>query len=107
MPERDDYEFPADLPGGPAGDALGWTTATILLAALLLALFNAQSFRSWAEDLPPGPNTPALVRVASGWETAMATAGLGEPQTRMRRGWNRAQQTRWPGQPGAIEQAQR
>lgn len=103
----DSYEFPTDLPAdvdGGAG-ALRWTAGVVVLATVLLALTNAQSIRSWTEELPPGPRVLQLVEAANGWEAG--TAGLGWPRARLHRLWRGMEEVRWTGRPKRVEAAQR
>ena len=46
-----------------------WTSATIVVAAALLALFNAPAIGAWFDDLPPrGATEPLRAR----WKAAQA-----------------------------------
>lgn len=103
----DSYEFPTDLPADANGGAgaLRWTATVIALATLLLALTNAQSIRSWTEELPPGPRVLQLVAAANDWEAA--TADLGAGRARLHRVWRGMEEARWTGPPERVEAAQR
>lgn len=108
---RDTYEFPADL-ADDAGDetgaaALRWTATVVAATAGLLALFNAQAIRGWAEELPPGPGTIRVVAAAEAWEEGAARAGFGAGHARMRRAWKHVENARWSGNGPVIEEARR
>ena len=101
----DAREFPtqlADDPDGGAG-ALGWTTGVIALTAAALALFNAGSIATWAEDLDPGPATIKVVTVADAWQDATARLGLGAAHADLHRAWTRAQSAHWSGYEGGQD----
>lgn len=102
----DAYEFPADLPGEETG-SLRWTAGVIALATLLLALLNAQSLRSWAEDFEPGPRANRVAAVARGWEDTTATFGLGVPQAKLRKGWKVVESAQWTPREAEVEEARR
>jgi hypothetical protein len=108
---RDSYEFPADL-AEDAGDdsgagALRWTASVVALTAALLALFNAQAIRGWAEELPPGPGTIRVVAAAEAWDDTTRALGLGAGHARMRKAWKHVESARWTPQPAVVEEARR
>jgi hypothetical protein len=101
---RDSYEFPTDLAGDGEPGALGWTAATIALATVLLALTNAQSLRTWAEEMPPErPGVIALVEATTAWEERVAGLGLG--RARLHKAWKRIEQARWTAPEPVVEEA--
>jgi hypothetical protein len=93
----DSDEFPTDLPDDPAGKtgALGWAAGVIALTAMALASFNAGAISAWADDLSPGPGTTRVVAMASAWEEATASVGLGTPHAGLHRIWKRAETAQW------------
>lgn len=103
----DSYEFPTDLPADANGGAgaLRWTATIIVLATGLLALTNAQSIRSWTEELPLGPRVLQLVAAANDWEAV--TSGPGGARARLHRIWRGMAEARWTSQPKRVEAAQR
>ena len=70
-PPHDDLE---------AHRARGWTTRTIILAALVLALLNAHSLQSWATTLPPDWGGQTVRALADAWSARTADAGLDKPR---------------------------
>lgn len=105
----DSYAFPADLADDAdlGAGALRWTAMVVVLTTALLALVNAQSIRSWAEELPPGPTTVQLVSAAGAWEEATAQTGLGTGRARLHKAWRGFEEARWTPQAQASEEARR
>ena len=101
-------EFPVDLPGDPIdrAPALGWTTITLGIATLSLALTNAFSIESWGADLPPSATVARVMDDAGRWRAATDQVGLGTPRATMRRIWTQTEEAAWPGRRG-TEMAQR
>jgi hypothetical protein len=70
-PPRDDLE---------AVRAKGWTTRTIIVATIVLALLNAHSLQSWATTLPPDWGGETIRALADAWFGRTADAGLDAPR---------------------------
>jgi len=83
-----------------------WTTTSLALAALLLALAEGPAIAGWVDDLPPGPVAAALQRPAQAWAGITARARLDMPAAWLRQRWKAAQQARFgseaPGEAGAA-----
>ncbi|MCW3836755.1 hypothetical protein ACFQ1E_12245 [Sphingomonas canadensis] len=76
-----DTTSPVDLPepAVPLPHPLRWTTIVIAVATLFLALFNAQTIRSWAYQLPPSPLSASIAGAAETWFNITASVGLDRP----------------------------
>lgn len=95
----DSHDFPVDIapvPGDEAG-ALRWTTVTLALCTLALALLNAGAISGWTQDLPPSPRTAKLMAAADAWHDLTAAAGLDQPHAKLHHVWTRAEAAPWPG----------
>jgi hypothetical protein len=84
-----DYASPVDLPDPPEPlpGGLRWTTEVIVVAALVLALFNAHALRGWAYRLDTNAATVRLVSAAEGWYEATGRFGLNRPVEAVHAGW--------------------
>ena len=92
LPEHEGDDTPSDTldhgfePETPAHDDLeahrarGWTTRTVIMATLVLALLNAHSLQSWATTLPPDWGGETIRALADAWYTRTADAGLDTPR---------------------------
>lgn len=70
-----------------------WTSVTIAVAALSLALCNAQAIGGWVDEMTPGPlNTPLRAPVAA-WVARVQR--LDTPRARVRGWWQRARAARF------------
>jgi hypothetical protein len=73
-------------PEAPAQDDLeahrakGWTTRTIIVATVVLALLNAHALQSWATTLPPDWGGETIRALADAWYGRTAEAGLDKPR---------------------------
>ncbi|WP_010544089.1 hypothetical protein [Sphingomonas elodea] len=83
-----------------------WTTTSIVVAALLLALVQGPAMADWADDLPPGPVAAALQPHAHAWADLTTRAHLDAPAAWLRQHWKAAQGARFgaeePGEAGAT-----
>lgn len=83
-----------------------WTTGTIAVAALFLAVLNAPAAGGWFDELTPGPLSEPLRGPIAGWTAAAERLGLNTPRNWLRRRWTAAQGLRFgseqPGQKGAA-----
>jgi hypothetical protein len=59
-----------------ADQARRWTSRSIMIAVVLLAVFNSQSLVSWASTLPPDWGSGTLRELSRVWETRLDEAGL-------------------------------
>jgi hypothetical protein len=91
---------PVDLPEPLASppDALRWTSLVIALAALSLALLNADALRGWSYRLPPGAASARIVAAAESWHDRLDRIGLNRPSEAMRGWWQSARDRRFDGQ---------
>ncbi len=102
---REDMASPVDLPGSQliGGHPLGWTTVTITVASLFLALTNAVSINAWAAELAPSPTSARIVAASEWWLATSDAIGLGGTRAAMhreRKGWQAA---RFDGQPAVAD----
>ena len=77
--------------------ALGWTSRTILIAVLLMLLFNARSLPSWASTLPPQWGTETLRLVTGEWAGRLQDAGFDEPRRRTHAAYETSKTLDWKG----------
>ena len=88
---------PVDLPE-PAAQLphpLRWTSTTIAVATLFLALFNAHALRSWSYQLTPNEYSARVVAVAESWYAITDRAGLNRPVEAMHGWWQGAKEARF------------
>jgi hypothetical protein len=84
---------------------LVWASIAIASATLFLALFNAESARSWTAELSPTPDTVVLRQAASGWKGFTDRVGLDAPRAAVRAAWTAATEARWSEpRPGPSDQ---
>ncbi|MDQ0464260.1 hypothetical protein QO010_002041 [Caulobacter ginsengisoli] len=65
-----------------------WAGRSILFAAVILALLNAPSIRSWASTLDPSQPSEIIRKLADVWTDSMDQAGLEEPRRAIRRAYD-------------------
>jgi hypothetical protein len=98
---------PVDLPEPVAAlpHPLRWTSSVIALAALCLALLNADAIRGWAYQLPPSAVSARIVTVAEDWHDRLDRVGLNQMREAMHIWWQSARDRRFGGQasPGASD----
>lgn len=100
---------PVALPPAPVDRRRpwGWTTTSIVLAAVLLALAEGGAMADWADDLPPGPVAAALQPPVHRWADLTAREHLNGPAAWLRQRWKAAQKARFgseePGEAGAAD----
>ncbi|HWE46937.1 MAG TPA: hypothetical protein VG407_13005 [Caulobacteraceae bacterium] len=87
----------AESAAARAERALGWTSRTILIAALLMLVFNARSLQSWASTLPPQWGSETLRLVAGEWAGRLQDAGFDEPRRRAHAAYETSKTLRWDG----------
>lgn len=83
-----------------------WTTTSLVVAAVLLALSEGPAMADWVDDLPPGPVAAALQPPVHAWATLTTRAHLDAPAAWLRQRWKAAQGARFgteePGEAGAA-----
>ncbi|MEA3013556.1 MAG: hypothetical protein QOD42_2101 [Sphingomonadales bacterium] len=92
---------PVDLPE-PAEplphDGLRWTSTIIVLATLILLVFNAHTLRGWAYELHPTDANAKIVSASEGWYDATASIGLNRPVEALHKAWREVMNLRFAGQ---------
>ena len=76
---------------------LGWCSAAIAVAAVTLALANADSARNWAEGLKPSPWSQPVQGAAEQWAGFTKTTRLSLARDTVRGLWERRHEMRWTG----------
>ena len=78
--------------------ARGWTSRTILIAVLLMLVFNARALQTWASTLPPqwGTETPCAL-VAGEWAGRSQDADFDEPRRRTHAAYETSKTLDWKG----------
>ena len=84
---------------------LAWTCGVILVIVVLLALFSAQSMKSWAETLPPTPTNLQIRQAVEGWYDVTDHIGLAAPRAGMRSAWTALHQPKFPQAPEPVGDA--
>ena len=94
-------QSPVDLlePLIPPPHSLRWTSTTIAVATLVLALLNAHAIRGWAYQLPPGAWSERALTAAEGWYDAVGGFGLNRPVETMHATWERVRVRRFGAYP--------
>ena len=80
-----------------AARAKRWTTRTIVVATLFLAVFNAHSIQSWATTLPPNWTSETLRVLADAWSGRVADLGLDQPRAAIRNFYEAQKTLGWDG----------
>ena len=99
-----DYgESPVDLPaddqeeeGYGSGGGLLWSTATIVIASLILLLTNAVTLSDWVEDMPPSQPQTEAAGLAADWRDTTDQLSLAAPRAQLHGLWKRAEAARFP-----------
>ena len=91
---------PVDLlePAVPLPSPLRWTSQVVAVAALTLALLNADAIRDWAYGLPTGEGSNRIVAGAEAWHERAGALGLNQPGERMRSWWRAIKDRRFGAQ---------
>ena len=84
-----------DTPSG-----LGWAASAIAVAALTLAVGNAESARSWAEGLKPGPVSQPVRETAERWAGFTKATRLSLVRDEVRGLWEQRHEVGWTGLSG-------
>jgi hypothetical protein len=87
----------AESAAARAERALGWTSRTILIAALLMLVFNSRSLSTWASTLPPQWGSETLRLVAGEWSGRLQDAGFDEPRRRAHAAYETSKTLDWKG----------
>jgi hypothetical protein len=103
MPTDVTSDAAVSAPARAAEDAggLGWTFGVIATITVLLALFSAQSMKSWAETLAPTPTNLQIRQAAEGWFDFTDHIGLAAPRAGLRSAWQQVREAKFPEPPGA------
>jgi hypothetical protein len=83
------------MTGARNRSALGWCSWTIAVAAVVLAICNADSARNWADGLTPGPVSLQLQRVCDGWAEVAEAARLSAARDAVRGAWEQRHAVGW------------
>ena len=96
---RQDHDFPTDIldEADHGASAVRWASGVVALAALALALANADALAGWSEDLTPSPLSSRVVGAAEEWKQATERLRLDRPHSGFHRAWERAETIGWPG----------
>ena len=80
-----------EAPTARTAAALGWTSAVIGMTTAVLLLFNAESLRSWADEMTPTETSLAIRQAADGWADTMQGLGFSGPRDAVHGLWKAAQ----------------
>jgi hypothetical protein len=80
-----------------AARTLGWTSRTILFAAITLLVLNARSIETWASTLPPQWGSETLRLVSAEWAERTKAIGLDEPRRRVHAAYQTSKTLSWDG----------
>ena len=78
-----DHGFEPETPEPDFWDAdraRGWTSRTILIATVVLALLNAHALQSWVTTLAPSWSGQMIRRLVAAWSSRTEAAGLDRPR---------------------------
>jgi hypothetical protein len=84
----------------PGHSGLGWASTAIAVAALGLAIGNADSTRNWAEGLKPNPVNQPVREAAERWAGLTKAARLSLARDEVRGLWERRHEIGWTGVAG-------
>ena len=79
---------------------LGWASTAIAVAALTLAVGNADSARNWAEGLKPSPYNQPVREAAEQWAGFTKATRLSLVRDEVRGLWERRHDLGWTGMAG-------
>jgi len=80
-----------------AARAKRWTTRTIVVATVFLAVLNAHSIQTWATSLPPNWTSETLRVLADAWSDRVAALGLDQPRAAIRNAYEAQKTLGWDG----------
>lgn len=98
--------FPPDEPPGEAELAardLRWTGRVMVVATLLLLVFNIAAVQNWARQQAPGWGSATVRELADVWDARMALLGADQPRQGLREAYAAFHDARFPGQGGEAE----
>lgn len=98
--------FPPDEPPGEAELAardLRWASRVILVATVVLLVFNIAAVQNWARQQPPGWGAATVRELADVWDTRMALLGADQPRQGLREAYEAFRVARFPGQAAGTE----
>ena len=76
---------------------LGWAATTIAVAAVTLAIGNADAARNWSEGLKPGPVSQPVRQAAEQWAGFTKATRLSLVRDQVRGLWERRHEIGWTG----------
>jgi hypothetical protein len=79
---------------------LAWAGVAIAVAALTLAVGNADSARNWSEGLRPGPVSQPVREAAERWAGFTKASRLSLVRDEVRGLWERRHEVGWTGRSG-------
>lgn len=92
------FAFPPGEPPDEEGMAARdrrWTSRVIVIAAVVLLVFNIASVENWVRQQEPGWVTTTVGRLAEVWSEQMALLGADRPRETVRDGYERARDADW------------
>jgi hypothetical protein len=75
----------------------GWTTRTMLIAAVTLLILNAHSLQTWSATLQPQWGSETLRLVSGEWAGQLQAVGLDEPRRRIHAAYQTSKTLHWDG----------
>lgn len=78
-------------------------TIAMLVAALVLLVFNSKGLRSWLRDLPGSATTDVLVNRADQWHRLMGKIGFTAPRATLQNMMSEFRETNWTQSLKAID----
>ena len=79
---------------------LGWASTAIAVAALPLAVGNAEAARNWSEGLKPTPVSEPVREAAEQWAGFTRATRLSLVRDEVRGAWERRHDLGWTGSTG-------
>jgi hypothetical protein len=79
---------------------LGWAATAIAVAAVTLAVGNAEAARNWSEGLKPGPVSQPVREAAEQWAGFTKATRLSLVRDQVRGLWERRHDLGWTGVAG-------
>lgn len=88
---------PEDAPDNEAEAARDrrWTSRVIIVATVVLLIFNAVSLQNWARQQPPGWISTTVDRLADVWTEQIALLGGDRPREAMRDAYEAGRDAEW------------
>jgi hypothetical protein len=96
LAEATGFELGAPVDAAIVADhARRWTSRIIIIATLMLAVFNAASIQTWATTLSPNWGTQTVSALADVWSSRLGDAGLDRPRAAVHNSYEAAKQAQW------------